>query len=213
LTPMKLIKVFSTVAFGVCLLVGGSAWSEGATPPPAAAPPPPAAAPAPAGPETVQMPEPVQPPTTPPAMQPPAPPMEPPPPPVQNQAQPQPPITAAPSPQEAGPSGQWVYTSEYGWIWAPYGTQYTYEGLATDPNPYAYVYYPAHGWGWLAAPWVWGWGPYPFFGVAGPWHYPWYRGLVRSGYGWGRYRGGGAGRYWDGRHGGVPARAGHRGHR
>ncbi|MGD0044969.1 MAG: hypothetical protein ABSE84_31985, partial [Isosphaeraceae bacterium] len=39
-----------------------------------------------------------------------------------------------------------VYTSEYGWIWMPYGNQYTYEGTANDAYPYSYVYYPSYGW-------------------------------------------------------------------
>ena len=43
-----------------------------------------------------------------------------------------------------------VYTSEYGWIWMPYGDQYAYEGTANDAYPYSYVYYPSYGWTWLA---------------------------------------------------------------
>ena len=98
-------------------------------------------------------------------------------------------------PAQAGGGGQWVYTSEYGWIWMPYGNQYTYEGTANDAYPYSYVYYPSYGWMWLAAPWVWGWGPYPYFGLRGPMGFGWYSGLYRAGYGWGGYRGGGHGGY------------------
>src|SRR5512141_2586269 len=60
---------------------------------------------------------------------PPMPPQQPPPPPGQGQGGPiQQPARAG---QAAG-GGQWVYTSEYGWIWMPYGDQYTYEGMAND---------------------------------------------------------------------------------
>ena len=171
------------IPMGVCLLISSLAWAQDLVPPSVGAEPPSSA--------DAQMPESVQPPTVRPDMEPSAPPMQPPAPPGQNQVQPQRPVATAPGPQEAGPTGQWVYTSEYGWLWMPYDVQYTYEGAATDPYPYGYVYSPARGWVWLVAPWVWGWGPYPYFGAAGPWHYPWYRGLVKSGYGWGNYRGGG----------------------
>jgi hypothetical protein len=106
-----------------------------------------------------------------------------------------------PAPAAQAPAdGQWVYTSEYGWIWMPYGNQYTYEGTANDAYPYSYVYYPSYGWMWLSAPWVWGWGAYPYFGARGPARFGWYSGLYRAGYGWGGYRGGGygAGGGWRG---------------
>ncbi len=86
--------------------------------------------------------------------------------------------------------GQWVYTSQYGWLFMPYGSQYTSEGSTRDVYPKAYVYKPSQGWTWLAAPWVWGWGAYPYFGPAGPRNYAWYRGLMSAGYSWGTYRGG-----------------------
>jgi len=125
----------------------------------------------------------MEPPTAPPDIQPPAPPQQPPAPPVQDQAQFQMQQPAGPAQGTGG--GQWVYTSEYGWIWMPYGNQYTYEGAANDAYPYSYVYYPSYGWTWLAAPWVWGWGPYPYFGIRGPMGFGWYAGLYRAGYGWG----------------------------
>jgi len=84
--------------------------------------------------------------------------------------------------QQAAPSGQWVYTSQYGWVWMPYGTSYTYLP-ATGSTPNMYVYYPAVGWSWVIAPWVWGWGPMPWFGYAGWGGYPWY------GYGYGTWYG------------------------
>ena len=134
------------------------------------------------------LPQSVQPPTAAPNQQPPAPPQQPPAPPVQSQARPQiqQPVAASP----AVGAGQWVYTNQYGWVWMPYGDQYTYEGTAYDANPYAYVYYPSYGWTWLAAPWIWGWGAYPYFGLRGPLAFGWYRGLYRAGYGWGGYHGG-----------------------
>ncbi len=78
-----------------------------------------------------------------------------------------------PSAEGAVPAGQWVYTTQYGWVWMPYGDAYTY----APPNgaePVMYVYYPAVGWTWVVAPWLWGWGPMPFFGFYGPWHFAWY---------------------------------------
>jgi hypothetical protein len=78
--------------------------------------------------------------------------------------------------------GQWVYTEQYGWIWIPYGAQYTYEPTDPDDQPYEYVYCPSYGWSWLAAPWVFGWGAFPHFGAMGPARYRWYHhaGFVRS---------------------------------
>ena len=69
--------------------------------------------------------------------------------------------------------GQWVYTAQYGWVFMPYGDGYTtaVDGYA---DPYMYVYGPAFGWTWVAAPWLCGWGPWPYFGVVGPWGFGWY---------------------------------------
>ena len=47
--------------------------------------------------------------------------------------------------QPAAPAGQWVYTSQYGWVWMPHGDAYTYLP-ATGATPNMYVYYPAVGW-------------------------------------------------------------------
>jgi hypothetical protein len=104
---------------------------------------------------------------------------------AQQQAAPPPP---AGTPAQTTRSGQWVYTSQYGWVWMPYGNQYVDEGVYGDANPYAYVYSVGWGWSWVAAPWLWGWGPYPFFGVYGPAYFGWYRGLYAHGWGWGGYR-------------------------
>ena len=87
----------------------------------------------------------------------------------------------APEPSEPPPAqapastGQWVYTSEYGWVWMPYSSTYTY-APPDGSTPSMYVYYPDFGWCWLVAPWLWGLGPSPFFGVLGP---GWY-GLGRA---------------------------------
>ena len=102
--------------------------------------------------------------------------------------------------QQATPAGQWVYTQQYGWVWMPYGSAYTY--LPSDGGaPAMYIYYPLVGWSWVIAPWVWGWGPMPYFGYYGPWRFAWYG----HGYGhWYGYRGVYAG--WYGRgywHGGA----------
>jgi hypothetical protein len=146
---------------------------------------------------------------------PPAPPAQPPPPPIEATQQQAPQVAvAAPVPQSQGQvaAGQWVYTTQYGWLWMPYGTQYTYEGTGSyDAQPYSYVYYPTLGWSWLVAPWVWGWGGYPYFGVVGAWHFPWYRGLYQAGYGWGGYRGGYARAYANGYRGMSYAAGSYRG--
>ena len=97
---------------------------------------------------------------------------------------------AQPTPAAPSQAGQWVYTSQYGWVWMPYGQQYVSEGAWGAATPYQYVYCVRLGWSWVAAPWLWGWGVYPWFGQLGPWHFGWYRGLYRAGYGWGHYRGG-----------------------
>lgn len=83
---------------------------------------------------------------------------------------PAPPTRASP----AVPSGQWVYTSQYGWIWIPYSNAYSYVPHDGYGEPWLYVYYPVYGWIWLSAPWIWGIGPWPWFDVWGPTHFWWY---------------------------------------
>jgi hypothetical protein len=78
---------------------------------------------------------------------------------------PPPPPDAAPQ-----PSGQWVYTQEYGYVWMPYGDQYVSQGSA-------YVFRVGIGWRWVAAPWLYG----PRF------HY-WRRVYPRWGWGWHHWR-------------------------
>jgi hypothetical protein len=90
------------------------------------------------------------------------------------------------------PAGQWVYTNQYGWIWMPYGANYTYV-TASDAG-YAWAYYPRFGWRWVSAPWVVGYGPSPFWGRRGPVHFAWYgqprfHGYVHVGFGRPGYRG------------------------
>jgi hypothetical protein len=71
------------------------------------------------------------------------------------------------------PAGQWSYTSQYGWVWMPYGQQYT--SVAADGSTaYMYVYYPSFGWRWVFSPWVLGFGPYPYWGTYGVGHFAWY---------------------------------------
>ena len=71
---------------------------------------------------------------------PPPPPEQPPPPPEQiDNSQ-----IVASAPQSSS-EGQWVYTTQYGWVWIPYGSQYTYEPSFEGAYPYAYIYYPAYG--------------------------------------------------------------------
>jgi len=88
----------------------------------------------------------------------------------------------APPAQQPAPPGQWVYTQQYGWLWMPYGTPYTYLP-PNDGTPDMYVYYPTVGWCWVVAPWVWGWGPVPYWGIYGTVGFGWY------GYGYGHWYG------------------------
>ena len=116
---------------------------------------------------------------------------------------PTPPTEPQQSPPRQAPAdtGQWVHTAQYGWVWMPYGDDYTY-APEDGSTPSMYVYYPDFGWCWLTAPWLWGWGPMPYFGLLGPGYYGWYgRGLGRwggfaghygrFGAGFGGFRGGG----------------------
>jgi hypothetical protein len=109
-------------------------------------------------------------------------------------------VAAAPQPV-AAPAGQWISTNQYGWLFVPYGREYTY--VPADPQvfPDQYVYYPAYGWRWVVAPWVYGYGPAPYWGSIGPRSFVWYsRPWFRVGgyWGWGGYRGWGNYRGWVG---------------
>jgi hypothetical protein len=75
---------------------------------------------------------------------------------------------------QSGQSGHWVYTQQYGWVWMPYGDEYTSVPADGYGEPYEYVYYPSYGWTWVVAPWIWGWGPWPFFGAVGVAHFGWF---------------------------------------
>jgi hypothetical protein len=80
----------------------------------------------------------------------------------------------APQPPAAGPlDGQWVYTSQYGWIWMPYDRVYTYVP-DDDGYPAMYVYGQTIGWRWVTAPWIFGWGPAPHWGPRGRVHFVWH---------------------------------------
>jgi len=122
-------------------------------------------------------PEQAAPPTAAPTAAPPPPPQTPPPP-AADQMPGQVSAEAPPVGPQQSNSGQWVYTSQYGWVWMPYEPADTF----VPPNggvPEMYVYYPSAGWVWIAAPWVWGLGPRPYF-VFGPAHYVWWgRGFGR----------------------------------
>jgi hypothetical protein len=47
---------------------------------------------------------------------------------------PQPEVQASPQAAQAQGDGQWVYTQQYGWVWMPYGSQYTYEPTRSCPR-------------------------------------------------------------------------------
>lgn len=104
-----------------------------------------------------------------------------------------------PGPQAALPEGQWVYTSQYGWVWMPYGSDYTYVYEHDGSDPYMYLYYPAFGWTWVLAPWIWGMGPAPYFGVLGWGRFGWY-GHGAFGHPWYGFN------TWYGHRGNVPGR-------
>ena len=113
-----------------------------------------------------------QPPNPPPSSQPPPPPAATPP--AAQPIEPPPPgaITAPPPSPSASVGGEWVYTTQYGWIWMPYDQQYTHV-LGDSGTAYEFVYYPSFGWRWVVAPWVFGIGPGPHF-IHGPAHFAWY---------------------------------------
>jgi hypothetical protein len=82
-----------------------------------------------------------------------APPAPPAPPPAPPQEQPQAAQDQAPPPPAqwvySYPSGQWVFTSQDGWIWVPAGTS----SAPVDGVPYSYLYTPGFGWNWYISPW------------------------------------------------------------
>jgi hypothetical protein len=106
-----------------------------------------------------------------------------------------------PSVAVAPPSGtgQWVDTAQYGWVWMPYGTAYTF--LPAGAYPDMYVYVPVYGWRWVVAPWVWGIGPRPY-SVYGWARFPWW------GRGYGRWYGFRGAPVWAGRGWGRPGWSG-----
>jgi hypothetical protein len=76
-------------------------------------------------------------------------------------------------PQEApAPDGQWVYTSQYGWVWMPYGQTYTV--VPANGYPAMFLYGRRLGWRWVVAPWIYGWGPQPHWGNRGRAQFVWY---------------------------------------
>jgi len=132
--------------------------------------------------------EPAQPTSSVPSQTPPAPPQQPPAPPTQGPRLEAPVAEGLPAP-EAAANGQWVFTSQYGWVFMPYGDQYVAQGIGTDGNPYSYIYHPGYGWQWLASPWLLGLGPNPYFGALGPAYFGWYRSLQAARHDWGGRRG------------------------
>ena len=110
-----------------------------------------------------------QPSTPAPASQPPPPPD--PAPPTAQPIEPPPAATSAP-PLSSNVAGEWVYTTQYGWVWMPYDQQYTHV-VEDSGTAYEFVFYPAFGWRWVLAPWIYGIGPRPYF-VRGPVHFAWY---------------------------------------
>jgi hypothetical protein len=147
----------STRIFAALILaafVGRPAWAAGDATPAASGGPAPAAPP------------PQEPPPPPSTAYPPPPPRTQPLEPAQVTVQPAPPRTVA-------PNGQWVYTTQYGWVWMTYDDAYT-QVVPDAALAYQYVYYPAFGWRWVVAPWVLGFGAAPYWGRLGPGHFHWY---------------------------------------
>ena len=79
---------------------------------------------------------------------------------------------APPPPPPSSVAGEWVYTTQYGWVWMPYDQQYTHV-IEKSGVAYEFVYYPRFGWRWVLAPWVFSLGPRPHF-VHGPGRFAWY---------------------------------------
>jgi len=63
--------------------------------------------------------------------------------------------------------------SDYGWIWMPYGSQYTYEGAASDASPYSYVFISQLRMDVVGSTVDLGLGTYPYFGPRGPNGFGW----------------------------------------
>lgn len=82
---------------------------------------------------------------------------------------------SGPSMAPPGPAaqGQWVFTTQYGWIWTPYAQNYTYVDQIGE-MALTYAFYPSYGWRWLPSPWVLGFGPAPYWGIYGYDHYAWH---------------------------------------
>lgn len=68
--------------------------------------------------------------------------------------------------------GQWVYTTQYGWVWMPYDRLYTH--VVDDREPTMYVYGARFGWRWVTAPWVLSGGPEPYWGDRGRARFEWH---------------------------------------
>jgi hypothetical protein len=47
------------------------------------------------------------------------------------------------------PTGQWVYTTDYSWVWVPEASSTT----VVEGVPYVHLYTRAHGWNWYVSPW------------------------------------------------------------
>ncbi len=89
------------------------------------------------------------------------------------QTQPTPPAAPTTPPTTEVPAGQWVYTQQYGWVYAPYAQAYTY--VAPDAAvAQSYVWRVGIGWGWLLSPWIFSIGPRPYWGAYGPRYYAWH---------------------------------------
>jgi hypothetical protein len=137
------------------------------------------------------------------------------------------PAQAAPDTTPTVPAGQWVYTTQYGWVFMPYGDAYS--SVPTAGAPSMYVYTSSGGWGWVNSPWLVGVGPSLYFGTYGYASYRWYgqpryrggRSAIYAHYGpavrvnvGGRYHGAyGVGMRGGGFHGGGFHGGGHGGHR
>ena len=80
--------------------------------------------------------------------------------------------SAPPPPPSSTVAGEWVYTTQYGWIWMPYDQQYTHV-VEDSGSAYEFVFYPGFGWRWVVAPWVFGIGPAPHY-LHGPGRFAWY---------------------------------------
>ena len=75
-----------------------------------------------------------------------------------------------PEQETAVPKGDWVMTSQYGWLYLPFSKRYA---SVVGESGWLYAFGPLRGWHWLEAPWLLGKGPAPRFNMANEERFAW----------------------------------------